>query len=91
MSEHWEYTGLLLSTFGGDNIEKLTSMGKDGWELVAVDSGIAYMKRRLEPAQPAAKPEKPKAVLVGVLGAGPLFADADERRRERWYNNRRAR
>ena len=29
----------------------------------------------------AAKPEKPKAVLVGFLGAGPLFNDADERRR----------
>ena len=48
MSEHWEYTGLLLSVYAGDNIDKLNSMGANGWELVAVDSGIAYMKRRLE-------------------------------------------
>ncbi len=37
----------------------------------------------------ADQPEKPKAVLVGVFGAGPLFTDADERRRERWHSNRR--
>ena len=91
MSEHWEYEGLLLSVYAGDNIDKLNSMGANGWELVSVDSGIAYMKRRLEPAQPAAKPEKPMAELVGVFGAGPLFNGADERRRERWHNNRRGR
>jgi hypothetical protein len=35
--------------------------------------------------------DKPKAVLVGFFGAGPLFNDVDERRRESWYNNRRGR
>ncbi len=48
MTERWEYTGLLLSVYAGDNIDKLNSMGANGWELVSVDSGIAYMKRRLE-------------------------------------------
>ncbi len=49
MTEHWEYAGVLLSSFCvGDNIDKLSDMGADGWELVAVDNGIAYMKRRLK-------------------------------------------
>ena len=39
----------------------------------------------------AAKPEKPKAVLVGVLGAGPLFNDVEKRRRMRVHRNQRAR
>lgn len=39
----------------------------------------------------SAKPEKPKAVLIGFYGAGPLFTDAAERRRERWYANQRRR
>ena len=39
----------------------------------------------------AAKPEKPMAELVGVFGTGPLFIDANERRLERWHNNRRGR
>lgn len=33
------------------------------------------------------QPEKPKAVLVGVFGAGPLFNDMEERRRMRKYNH----
>lgn len=39
----------------------------------------------------ADKPEKPKAVLVGVFGAGPLFTDAEEHRNMRQHNNRRER
>ena len=34
---------------------------------------------------------KPNAVLVGFFGAGPLFDDVEERRRERWNDNRRER
>jgi len=36
----------------------------------------------------AAKPAKAKAVLVGFFGAGPLFNDADERRRIRKHDRR---
>jgi len=50
MSEQWEYTGLLLSSYAGDNIVKMNSMGLDRWELVAVDSGIAYLKRQTQPS-----------------------------------------
>lgn len=38
---------MLLSTYAGDNIEKMSSMGAEGWELVTVDTGIAYLKRQL--------------------------------------------
>lgn len=48
MTERWEYEGVFLSAYAGDNIEKMTSMGGYGWELVDVDQGIAYMKRRVE-------------------------------------------
>lgn len=37
------------------------------------------------------KHDKPKAVLAGFFGAGPLFTDGDERRREGWHDNRRGR
>ena len=47
MTPQWEYNGLMLSSRAGDNIDELTCMGEDGWELVAVNEGIAYMKRRL--------------------------------------------
>jgi hypothetical protein len=36
-------------------------------------------------------PEKQMAVVVGVLGAGPLFNDVEERRRMREHGNRRGR
>ena len=35
--------------------------------------------------------EKPKAVVVGVFGAGPLFNDVEERGRMREHGNRRGR
>lgn len=45
---NWKYNGLLLSSYAGDNIDALNQLGEDGWELVGVDSGIAYMKRPSE-------------------------------------------
>lgn len=44
----WEYNGLLMSVCARDNIDELTRMGNDGWELVTVDNGIAYLKRIVE-------------------------------------------
>jgi hypothetical protein len=48
MTEHWKYMGLLLSAYAGDSIGQLNDLGMDGWELVAVADGIAYMKLRGE-------------------------------------------
>lgn len=48
MTDQWEHLGLLLSTtFKGGNIDKMSEPGQDGWELVAVGDGVAYMKRRV--------------------------------------------
>lgn len=43
----WEYNGLLLSSRARANIIELDNMGNEGWELVTVDAGVAYMKRQL--------------------------------------------
>lgn len=59
MMTKWEYSqlkikeydeGLLWSRFG-----KFSDMGKEGWELVSVDDGIAYFKREIKPEIPALK------------------------------------
>ena len=31
-----------------DNIEHIDQLGLEGWELVSVDSGIAYFKRQIQ-------------------------------------------
>ena len=53
----WEYLVVVLSRIIDDffqekavmdNSEILCTVGRDGWELVSVDNGIAYFKRPIQ-------------------------------------------
>jgi len=61
MSE-WEYIRLDLNDVhrGGQEIDLLNEAGKNGWELVIIQNGIAYLKR-LVPAMPAPRSTRRKA------------------------------
>ena len=41
----WEYLIISLSSGGGSYEARLNDLGKQGWELVAVSDGLAYLKR----------------------------------------------
>lgn len=71
MFDTWEYHRMLLDTYpfapadhGTDEI--LKARGADGWELMAVSSGIAYFKRRLVTGT-VAVPAKPSSTYLDRL------------------------
>ena len=43
--QHWEYRTESLPLKSQDAHDILANLGQFGWELVSVDSGIAYFKR----------------------------------------------
>jgi hypothetical protein len=51
----WEYIKLDLNDLPRNTkeIELLNDAGKDGWELVAILNGIAYLKREVPGTVPA--------------------------------------
>lgn len=44
----WEYNVRWISHYSVAAKTDLDRMGKEGWELVAIDDGVAYTKRMLE-------------------------------------------
>jgi hypothetical protein len=61
MSE-WEYIRLDLNDVrrGVEEIDLLNEAGKDRWELVTIQNGIAYLKRPV-PTTPAPKSTRRRA------------------------------
>lgn len=51
----WEYT--TLATARNDFLAKLRTLGKEGWELAAMDEGCAYLKRPLDATSSAGAEE----------------------------------
>ena len=45
----WEYN--TVSTQGIMLLDELDDLGKEGWELVAINNDIAYFKRPIEPVK----------------------------------------
>lgn len=48
---HWEYINSVYVS-GDSGKKRLDELGKDGWELVAVDNHYGYFKRQYLPPQP---------------------------------------
>ncbi len=52
MSKQWEYNVVDVPYPIKNNRTLLDNLGADGWELVSVDDGLAYMKREKKAAEP---------------------------------------
>ena len=45
----WEYETVFIHKHNMAQVmERLNEMGKDGWELVSIDEGRAYLKREVD-------------------------------------------
>lgn len=62
MAANWEYRSLLVE--GPEGQSALTKAGQEGWEMVGVSDGVAFLKRPVETVQEP-PPQLPPANLCG--------------------------